>query len=452
MTPSTRISLRTAVLRAVALVVVLGLFQGVVSCRQILGIQERKLEVETPDAEKPATRATECGGFEEPSSECAKCLDEDCCDEAKGCAGDPACKAAYRCVLGCKPGDADCATWCLGSYSRPDSLAPLTACATSRCASACAPHACGALVNGSSTCDACVQANCCDENRACAGDEACVDIDFCSHRCLPTGSIRCSSDCAMTYMTGSDDSATRSACISTKCGTECSSDNAWTCLDKPQPSLKPPSLDPITFDMSVVEFLAETPYVGLTVKACSLSDLDCTSPLATTTTDDNGHLELTVPSGATGFNGFIDLSGSTLYPTLYYFLPPLIVGGDRGRLRLPSADTIKLLASSIKVDLDPTRGSLALVPWDCTLSPAPGVSFVIDSAGPGSLTYYFEDNLPNHGATTTAADPAIGGAVNIVPGVTRVRATVASLSTTISEFNFNIRAGTLTAGSIPPSP
>jgi hypothetical protein len=80
------------------------------------------------------------------------------------------------------------------------------------------------------------------------------------------------------------------------------------------------------------------------------------------------------------------------------------------------------------------------------------VSFVIDSLDPMSTTYYFEDNLPNHGATFTAADPAIGGAVNIPTGVTRVRATVASLSTTISEFNFNIRAGTLTAGSIPPSP
>ncbi|HEX3596244.1 MAG TPA: hypothetical protein VHU80_14135, partial [Polyangiaceae bacterium] len=391
MTSPLRFSLRNPFRAAALLAAAFGLVQTTVSCRQVLGIEERKLAVESPDSGKSSTESTACGGFAQPSSTCAKCMDRKCCDEAEACEADPACKAAYRCIQACKPGDADCQTWCLGSYSRPNTLAPLTACATAECEPACSPHTCGVLVTGSSTCDACVQQSCCDENRTCASEESCVDIDFCSRRCLPTGSIRCSSDCSTQYASGSDDSAARSACISTNCADACSSDNAWTCLQKPEPALKPPSLEPITFEMQVVEFVSEMPYVGLSVKACSPSDPDCGSPLGATTTGDDGRFTLTVPSGASGFNGYIDLSGSTLYPTLYYFLPPLIVGGDRGRLRLPSSDTIAVLASAIGVDkLDDQRGALALVPWDCTLSPAPGVSFLIDSLDPMSTTYYFE--------------------------------------------------------------
>ncbi len=450
MSPSSRFSPREAFIRA-SVAAALTTLPLAVSCRQVLGIEERKLKVETPDAGGHRSIASTCGSFTQPSDACAKCMDTACCDEANACAGDTTCKAAYRCIQGCKAGDADCATWCLGSYSRPASLAPLTACASSQCAAACSPHACGVLVNGSSTCDACVQMNCCDENLACASDEACVDIDFCSHRCLPAGSLRCSSDCATTFSAGADDSATRSSCISANCTDACSSDNAWSCLDQRPPVLKPPTLDPITFNMTVVEFLSEMPYDQVTVKACSPTDLDCTAPLDTAVTD-HGAFALTVPTGANGFDGYIDLSGGTLYPTLYYFLPPVIVGGDRGRLRLPSADTIKLLSGAIKVDLDATRGHLALVPWDCTLSPAPGVSLLIDAAADkDATTYYFENNAPNHSAMQTTADPALGGAVNLPTGLTRVRATVARLGATISQFNFNIRAGTLTAGSIPPS-
>lgn len=423
----------------------------VTSCRQVLGIRERTLKAEAADggATKPNKEKT-CG-FAQPTTECAACMKSSCCAESTACEGDVACKAAYECLLGCKPNDADCATWCLGSYSRPDTLAALTACASDKCDSKCA-FDCGELVNGSSTCDDCVRQNCCQENHDCASDEACVDIDFCSHRCLPAGSLRCATDCGMTYSEGSDKSAARSACVSANCSDACSSDHAWGCLQHSPPVLKPPTLDPITFTMTVVEFLSETPYEGLTVKACARTDLDCTAPVGTATTDMNGTFTVTVPPGPNGFDGYVDLSGSTLYPTLYYFLPPVIVGGNRGKLRLPSSDTINLLANGISVDLDPARGHLAMVPWDCTLSPAPGVSIAIDAADAQSTTFYFQNNLPSHAVTQTGSDPALGGAVNLKTGITVVRTKVESLGTISAQFSFNIRAGTLTSGSIPPSP
>jgi hypothetical protein len=253
------------------------------------------------------------------------------------------------------------------------------------------------------------------------------------------------------YSEGSDKAAARSACVSANCSDACSSDHAWGCLERRPPVLKPPTLDRITFTMTVVEFLNETPYVGLAVKACARTDLDCTAALDTTTTDENGAFTLTVPPGPSGFDGYVDLSGSNIYPTLYYFLPPVIVGGTRGKLRLPSSQTITLLAGGISVDLDSTRGHLAMVPWDCTMSPAPGVSIAIDAADDKSTSFYFQNNLPSHAVTQTGSDPALGGAVNLKTGITLVRTKVESLGTISSQFSFNIRAGTLTAGSIPPS-
>jgi hypothetical protein len=434
-----------------ALLLVVGLSPALASCRQILGIKERTLSIGSHDDGGTTPQVTRCGGFTAPSSGCSRCMDKKCCDEASACEADGACKAAYECLQRCKPGDSDCAAWCLGSYSRPEALAKLTSCGAAQCASECGT-VCGGLVNGANACDECVQQSCCAENTACGAHEACVDVDFCSHRCLPAGSITCSNLCATQYSDGSDEYATRNACIAANCADACSSKNAWSCLEHRPPALKPPTLDPITFNMTLVEFISEQPYAGIAVKACSQSDLNCAAPLQSTTTDENGAFSLSVPSGPSGFNGYIDLSGGALFPVLYYFVPPLIVGGERGRLRLPSTDTIGILTQAIGVTLDEKRGHLALVPWDCTLSPAPGVSLEIDSSDADATPYYFRQGVPNKMLKETDTAPALGGAVNLPARPAIVRATVTSLGVQSAELNFNVRAGTLTAGSIPPTP
>jgi hypothetical protein len=433
------------------LLLAVGLSPGLASCRQILGIEERKLAIDSPDAGGEGTKTTRCGGFPASSSECSQCMDKKCCDEAAACEADGACKAAYECLQRCKPGDSDCATWCLGSYSRPTALAKLSACGAAECHSQCGVT-CGGLVNGANACDECVQQNCCAENTACGTDEACVDVDFCSHRCLPAGSINCTNLCATEYSDGADEYAARNACVAANCADACSSKNAWSCLEHRPPALKPPTLGPITFSMTIVEFISEEPYAGLAVKACSQSDLDCAAPLESATTDENGKFTMSVPSGPSGFNGYLDLSGGALFPVLYYFVPPQIVGGDRGRLRLPSKATVGILTQAISVTLDEKKGLLALVPWDCTMSPASGVSLEIESADADSTRYYFRQGLPNSMLTETDTAPALGGAVNLPPRPTIVRATVTSLGTESAALNFNVRAGTLTAGSLPPSP
>jgi hypothetical protein len=367
------------------------------------------------------------------------------------CETDAACKPTYECLRECAPGDADCAAVCTGSYARPDTLAVLVSCASVACSKACG-IGCGELTNGSTGCDACVQKNCCGENTACARDAACVELEFCNQRCLPTGSASCTTACTNLHSEGAGEYADRAACVTNACADACSSDQAWACLDHPRSWKKPPTLEPLTFSMTVVEFLSEQPYVGLTVKACGQVDLDCRAPLATATTDDAGTFSMTVPSGASGFNGYIDLSGASVYPALYYFLPPLIVGGFRGRLRLPAVSTIDLLVKAMMVDLDPSRGHLALVPWDCTLSPAPGVSFQVASADSASTPYYFRQGAPSKTATETDAAPAVGGAVNVPAGLALVRTNVVSKSQSSAELNFNVRAGTLTTAPIPPAP
>jgi hypothetical protein len=440
--------------RAAGLALVFAAMPMAASCRQILGIKERALKVESPDSGKGGggNAATRCGKFDESSAECATCLDKKCCQAASDCADDPACKAAYQCVKECDPDDSDCATWCLGSYARPDSLAVLTACASSSCSEQCGVKCGGALPVGATTCDACVRSKCCDENAACAEDEACIEVESCNHRCLPAGSPNCSNLCTMQSETGANEYATRNACISAKCATECDTGSDWSCLDHPQPARKPLSLEAIEFHMTLVEFAQETPYEGVLVKACSRMDLPCDKVLASDTTKSDGSFDLTVPSGADGFDGYLDLSGPSIYPTIYYIQPAVTVGGYRGRLALPSATLITGLTTAIGAKLDPDRGLLALVPYDCTLSPAPGVTLDISTADESTTTYYFVNNAPSPAATQTDAAPAIGGAVNLPAQLALVTATANSVGKKSAQLNFNIRAGTLTAGSIPPTP
>ena len=45
--------------------------------------------------------------------------------------------------------------------------------------------------------------------------------------------------------------------------------------------------------------------MGVDLDVCATDDVDCSDPLATGTTDDSGEAIVTVPLGATGFDGYV---------------------------------------------------------------------------------------------------------------------------------------------------
>jgi hypothetical protein len=113
-----------------------------------------------------------------------------------------------------------------------------------------------------------------------------------------------------------------------------------------------------------------------------------------------------------------------------------------------------LLVGFLGVTPDPERGHMALVAWDCTLSPAPGVQFELVPDDSAAIRYYFAQQAPSLAPTQTGANPAIGGYVNVRGNTSvTVRAkVVASGSRVSSDLSFYVRPGTLTTGAMPPSP
>jgi hypothetical protein len=422
------------------------------SCRQVLGIEERHEGAGTDGG----TGATVSG------AKCASCREANCADTVAACNDNAECKPTEQCENRCAPGDADCVAWCEGSYARPDSLADLLTCSSGSCTGSCIADSCGELRYGSNACDACLRQNCCAENAACSANSDCAKLEFCEKGCLPAGSAPCTALCQAQYPGGGDDWAARSSCASNQCGAACAGENSWTCLDDRRSFERPAQSGDIVFDMTVVEFLDNSAFQGVTVKACERRDFTCETPFDSTVTDESGHFTLSVPAGSGGFDGFLDVSATTtsatpgkdIYPTLYYFTPPLIAGGNRGRLQIPSNEHLAALAGVVdKAGADPTKGHLALVAWDCTLNAAPGVSFSLVPDDSSAKRYYFSNSLPNLAATETQGNPALGGFVNITANSSvLVRATVASGSRVSSEISYFIRPGTLTTGPMPPSP
>ncbi len=78
--------------------------------------------------------------------------------------------------------------------------------------------ACG-LSYGTAPCASCVNESCCDESRACAADSACAAYGSCLGTC--DGDPACWSKCMVDHPNDTADVSALSACMASKCETEC---------------------------------------------------------------------------------------------------------------------------------------------------------------------------------------------------------------------------------------
>ncbi len=119
--------------------IVLGLLAAGVSCRQIVGIDDRGFNPGGPlVCGLPTLGAT---------PECAPCMQQACCDASNNCANIDNCPKLSRCVQGCAPGDSPCREHCIvltTSTDARDNLEFVEVCRDSKCAAECTggPWAC----------------------------------------------------------------------------------------------------------------------------------------------------------------------------------------------------------------------------------------------------------------------------------------------------------------------
>ncbi len=206
--------------------------------------------------------------------------------------------------------------------------------------------------------------------------------------------------------------------------------------------------------MRRVSFVAQDPLPDVTVKACRALDQSCADPLDTATTDASGHMLLTVPVGFRGFDGYLDLSGGTVFPALHYYVtPPVIEDALFPEQASPERAEAGILADVISVTLDPKKGQLIVVVYDCLGAPAPGVRVDVASADDGSTPFYLAANgFPDSALVETSATTSIGGALNLPPHVTTLTTTVVASGARHASMTVIVRPDTLTLVELSPTP
>jgi hypothetical protein len=428
-------------------------------CVQILGLHDRT-ESDSVVPEGGAPVAGECGALQHSSASCASCMDHSCCAQARACGSDPACQEASACLAACI--DDGCRAQCAVFYSLPDTLVALRSCRAQQCAAPCG-SSCGEFASAVPGCQACLDSSCCSEGTACASDTSCAELNLCVSNCF--GPASCPANCQSTFPLGTTDFGTFLGCTN-ECATACQPGQSWACLDSPIRWPKPSGVGTITFSVTFVDFSAEAPYVGATVKACDKLDYACATPLAQSTTDTTGLVGVTVPAGLAGFDGYLDVSGGNdgdagsdapAFPALWYPVPFIVADGWRGKTEIPSTNELYALTQATGVTLDPTRGHFGLNAVDCAFTSAAGVSYSVDIADSKTVGYYFIGGVPV--TTATATDQSGVGAFLNLPTTPPARLAVVKATSgvaagkTMGSLSFVIRPGTFTTGSsYPPIP
>lgn len=444
---------------------------GAGGCKQILNLQERSAQSVDDAGDPDADTATEAAAplnitvgtvvpLRYPSPECAACMDAKCVTEAQACHADTSCDPEFDCLLDCGD-DGACRTRCDNFYSRTDAVIDVNSCRERNCAAECATN-CGSLSYDAPDCDKCVHTSCCEIASACAKNPECLRLEVCRTNCL-AGSTTCPPDCEAQHPDGAMDFGKWNDCTQNTCAQACVSGNAWSCLDSTIVWPKPRTLGKITFSVTVVDLLLEVPFARTMVKACQRNDPLCAVPLGQAMANDDGLVELTVPGGSKGFDGYLDITGgdssggdggtpSPIFPSIWYPAPPIISGGWRGRVQFPSATEIPLLAGFVFTTIDPARGHFAVNASDCNFSPAPGVTLTAKSADDKTSPFYFLNGNPDTTAKATDGVSGIGGFVNLPPGFALVTATSTVAGKSLGAQQFTIRAGTFTTSSFAPQP
>ncbi len=175
------------------------------------------------------------------------------------------------------------------------------------------------------------------------------------------------------------------------CGSDCggpafgdSGANAeWDCVLSPTSPPKPQAAK-----VGVVFGLDEPAGVvapGFDVKACAAGDVDCASPLDTATTDALGRASLSLPTGDTGFGGYLFVQGEPGLSSRFFFRPPVrrwwhpLLTGTRWPFA--SQGALQMLAGAFDVQLLTGTGVLAVVPLDCQSSITKDVAVRLDDGG-----------------------------------------------------------------------
>jgi hypothetical protein len=189
---------------------------------------------------------------------------------------------------------------------------------------------------------------------------------------------------------------------------------------------------------------------ALKVKACDKADAACANPITQGTVDAMGDITLSVPTGTVGFDGYFDISGGIIVPTLLYYLPPVGMDIPAGSVTVPlvTTDTFGLLGVLLAAP-NANEGHVIAIGQNCMDAATAGMVFTAAPAAADTLQAYVANSLPDKTAKSTDAT-GISLVINLPVGTEDVSFSYMGV-TTATEKVF-IRKGTITYATLPPTP
>lgn len=228
----------------------------------------------------------------------------------------------------------------------------------------------------------------------------------------------------------------------------------WACLGRVMPGTPAGAMSTITY--VVQNFQTNMPMSGVTVKVCARTDLTCATPQSMGVTNAMGTVMLTAMLGASGFDGYFELTGGTgtdqVVPTRTFPVPAITASSQRFVNNAIPQLTFELLGGVLNARLDAMTGGITGLAADCNGRPAAGVAVSLAPAQASATRFYIAGSLPSTSAMATDAT-GLFGYVNVAPGDYTLTADRTSPMARVGTATLNVRGGFISlAANLGPSP
>ncbi|HEU4404730.1 MAG TPA: hypothetical protein VFS43_05505 [Polyangiaceae bacterium] len=247
-----------------------------------------------------------------------------------------------------------------------------------------------------------------------------------------------------------------SACDGGVCRTPAGVD--FSCLGRLR---EEPTLEPVeAVQRLFLHDLNNVALPGVPVQLCAVGDIECTQPIDRRETDAGGRVEFRVE---TNYRVYFQYWAPGILPAVLHsdaayrregstlVVEPLAAGvTDYDAFGLP-LDVVATLASAVGETLAPDRGSAFVRVLGCEPgAPSAGVSVEAEAGADGARVYYDRGGTPVAADATNASGLAF--LLNLPPGLVTIRAKVRRTGQALGERTVIIRAATMTALTLGPTP
>jgi len=184
----------------------------------------------------------------------------------------------------------------------------------------------------------------------------------------------------------------------------------------------------------IIDLVSGAPVLGLTAKVCRRLDVNCLSPITTVTGDDAGILSATVPSG---FDGFFEVEKAGYCTALVYMESAVTAPTVRISANLAQPAIVTFLKEAAYPDANLDKGVSFISTLDCAGRLSDGVN-VVSAEDAATTTIYLVNGSPSIKVDRTGGEGR-AAVVDLVPGFSTVRCSVAADKARIGESAFSTR-------------